>query len=95
MIYARAHDQTVAEDYYAAMGRVEERMEIVPIPQPKPEPKEIEVVKVPEPAQILTWIDLLALPELCQDERLEIAASLKQALSLNIPGELAPPLVLA
>jgi hypothetical protein len=25
------------------------------------------------------------------EERLEIAASLKQALSLNLPGELAPP----
>ena len=95
MIYARAHDQSVAEDYYSAMSRVEQRMEIAPIPQPEPEPKENEVVKVPEQAKILTWIDLLALPELCQEERLEIAASLKQALSLNIPGELAPPLVLA
>ena len=32
----------VAEDYYPSMGRVEQRMEIVPIPEP--EPKETEVV---------------------------------------------------
>ena len=32
MIYARAHDQTVAEDYFAAMERVEQRLEIVPNP---------------------------------------------------------------
>jgi hypothetical protein len=28
MIYVRAHDQTVAEDYFAAMGRVEQRLEL-------------------------------------------------------------------
>jgi site-specific recombinase XerD len=31
MIYAKAHDQTVADDYYAAMGRIEQRLEIVPV----------------------------------------------------------------
>jgi site-specific recombinase XerD len=30
MVYARVHDQTVAEDYYAAMERVEQRLEISP-----------------------------------------------------------------
>jgi integrase len=29
MIYARAHDQTVAEDYFTAMQRVEERLDIM------------------------------------------------------------------
>ena len=28
MIYARAHDQTVADDYFAAMEKVEQRMQI-------------------------------------------------------------------
>src|ERR1700690_3792242 len=41
MIYARAHDQTVADDYFAAMERVEQRMEIVPVQQ-----KKYEIVKV-------------------------------------------------
>ncbi len=26
MIYARAHDQTVEQDYYAAMSRIEQRL---------------------------------------------------------------------
>lgn len=41
MIYARAHDQTVADDYFAAMQRVEERLQIVPAEQ-----EDIEDVKV-------------------------------------------------
>jgi hypothetical protein len=28
MVYARVHDQTVADDYFAAMQRVEQRLEI-------------------------------------------------------------------
>lgn len=30
MVYARAHDQTAAEEYFAAMQRVEQRLDIVP-----------------------------------------------------------------
>ena len=45
MVYARAHDQTVADDYFAAMQRVEQRLQICE------EKKEYEVVKVQEPAQ--------------------------------------------
>lgn len=30
MIYAHAHDQTVTEDYFAALERVKKRLEIVP-----------------------------------------------------------------
>src|SRR5919108_6244935 len=37
MVYARVHDQTVAEDYFAAMERVEQRLEIVPEPKQKTE----------------------------------------------------------
>lgn len=88
MIYARAHDQTVAEDYFAAMQRVEQRLEIVP--EPKQETK-YEVVNVPPTAQLLAWVEQLALPQLCQEERLEIAESLKQALSVSYNSEYALP----
>jgi hypothetical protein len=91
LIYARAYDQTVAEDYFAAMSRVEQRLDIA-LPPPKPEPIiEDEVVKVQEPAQLLAWIEQLTKPELCQKERLEIASYLKQALSLNLASQNAPP----
>lgn len=94
MIYARAHDQTAAEDYFAAMSRIEQRLEIAPVAEPEPK-TEYEVVKVPEQAQILTWIDLLALPELCQQERVEIAASLKYALFQGLARQHAPPVASA
>jgi len=92
MIYARAHDQNVAEDYFAAMQRVEQRLDIAP--EEKQETSD-EVVNVLPIAQLLFWVERLALPELCQQERLEIADSLKQALSLNIASQHAPPVVLA
>ncbi len=90
MIYARAHDQTVADDYFAAMQRVEQRLDIVPEPE-----QEIsdEIVNVLPTAQLMVWVERLALPELCQKERLEIANSLKQALFLNIASQHAPPVV--
>lgn len=77
MIYARAHDQNVAEDYFTAMERVEQRLEIVP--EPKQEVKD-EVVNVLPAKKLLAWAERLALPELCQQERLEIAESLKQLM---------------
>lgn len=93
MVYARAHDQTVADDYFAAMQRVEQRLDIVPAP--KGETKKDEVVNVLPTAQLLIWVEQLALPQLCQTERLEIAESLKQALSVNYAGEYASPVTYA
>jgi site-specific recombinase XerD len=105
MIYARAHDQNVAEDYFAAMQRVEQRLDtsaalsagIVPVPQEKPQ-MENEVVNVQPvlaqpgpPDQVLFWLERLALPELCQQERLEIAEHLKQTLCLGFACQLSPP----
>jgi integrase/recombinase XerC len=36
MIYARVHDRTVADDYYAAMDRIEQRLYVGPPPQTAP-----------------------------------------------------------
>jgi len=77
MIYARAHDQTVADDYFAAMKRVEQRLEISPIPQEEPP---AEAVQEPEQAQLLVLVEQLSQPELCFPARLEIVAQLRQAL---------------
>jgi len=86
MIYARAHDQTVAEDYFAAMERVEQRLEIVP--EPKKETKD-EVVNVQEPEKLIQFIERLEIPELCLQERLYIASQLREVL--NTVQELSPP----
>lgn len=85
MVYARAHDQTVAEDYFAAMQRVEERLEIVS--EPKQEIND-EVVKVQDQTQVFELIERLELPELSYKERLDIAAQLRE--SFGIEQELAP-----
>ena len=92
MIYARAYDQTVADDYFAAMSRVEERMEIGLAPKPTEDTnQEYEVVKDLKKTQIVTWLEPLALPELCHEERLEIVEHLKYALSLTLNRQHAPP----
>ncbi len=80
MIYARAHDQTVAEDYFAAIQRVEERLNIVPEPEQETED---EVVKVREQAKLFQLIEQWELPELCHEERLGITAQLRQVLSMR------------
>jgi integrase len=88
MVYARAHDQTVAEDYFAAMERVEQRLEIVSAEQ-----KDMEVVKVQEPVKVLQLIEQLELPELCFEERLGITLQLRELF--GVVQELEPVMVLA
>ena len=84
MIYARAHNQTVAEDYFAAMQRVEERLEIVP---PKQEIQTDADVKVQELFQL---VGRLEAPELCYEERLDIASQLREVVGRV--NEHAPPI---
>jgi len=86
MIYARAHDQTVAEDYFAAMARVEERLEIVP---PKQEEPAVEITPKPEYAQVLALAEELSLPELGLNGRLAIAARLRELFGAE--QTLSPP----
>jgi hypothetical protein len=78
MVYARVHDQTVAEDYFAAMERVEQRLEIASAPEQNTD----EVVKVQERAQLLIFAEQLAKPELCFEERISIVVELRQILAL-------------
>jgi site-specific recombinase XerD len=82
MIYARAHDQNVAEDYFNAMQKVEQRLEIVTNVE-----KDIEVVKVQE--QLLVFAEQLAKPEITFSERLSIADQLR--MLFEAINEHAPP----
>ena len=78
----------MAEDFYAAMARVEARLSLIPAGEPAPDTAplcpEDEVVKVPT-VKIMNWMELLSRPELGQKERLEIAESLRQALGAPAP----------
>lgn len=74
MIYAKAHDQAVADDYYAAMSRIEQRLEIVPV-EPE-DPPEAE----PEQVELLSLTEQLAQPELRLDMRLLLVAQMRAIL---------------
>lgn len=83
MIYARAYDQTVEEDYFAAMSRVEQRLALAPEPEPKqPFPEE-------ERAQLLGLTEQLADPDLTQQERLSLVDMMRLLLS-GAPGGAVP-----
>ena len=76
------------------MSRVEQRMEIAPLQNPVENAnQEYEVVKEQENPQLAIWLERLALPELCQEERLEIVDQLKHALSLTLNRQNAPPVM--
>jgi hypothetical protein len=84
MIYARVHDRTVAEDYYAAMERIEQRLDIGP-------PPVTDHAKTPvgdgERAQLLELATRLAEPELGVESRLDLVDRLFQTLNHNPPPE--------
>jgi|GEM_PF-382845 len=72
LIYARVHDQTVADDYFAAMQRVEQNLEL----DIRPKEQEVEVVNVQQREKLLEFAGQLAQPELCWAERMAIGAQL-------------------
>ena len=86
MVYARAHDQTVAEDYFTAMERVEQRLEIVPQEEATctEHSRSMGDVKVQEPTKVIQLIERLELPELCLEERLGIASQLRVMLEASL-----------
>jgi integrase/recombinase XerD len=71
MVYAHAHDQTVENDYFAAMGRIEQRLQLVD------QPKNITLpVSVHARVKLLSLAEQLFTPELTSELRLEIASQM-------------------
>jgi len=75
MTYARAHEQTVEDDYFRAMSSVEKRLELIGQPEEREEP-----VSEDERGQILALTAQLAEPELTVEARLVIAAQIRLVL---------------
>jgi hypothetical protein len=74
MIYAKAHDHQVAEDYYAAMEQIEKRLALAhtePVKEPLDEMQR---------GQLLALTDQLAAPDLKRSERLELVAQMRWLL---------------
>lgn len=78
----------MAEDHFAAMERVEQRLEIVPAEQ-----KDMEIVKVREPAKVLQLIEQSEIPELCFEARLDITLQLRELF--GVVQELEPAMAFA
>ena len=77
MVYARAYDQTVEADYYAAMSRVEQRLALVE------EPEEISAsVGENERTELLKLADQLVEPEIVANEvRLDLVLLMRALLN--------------
>jgi hypothetical protein len=76
MVYARVHDQTVADDYYSAMERVEQRLGL--FGEPGIFTRRIDEN---ERGQLIGLVARLAQPELSLEARLEIATLMSRLLS--------------
>ena len=76
MTYARVHDQTAADDYYAAMAHIEARLQLGP-PAPQPSPP----VGDDERTQLLELVNCMAEPELTAEARLDLLERMRCVLS--------------
>lgn len=74
MVYARVHDQTVADDYFAAMTRVEQRLAL------EPQTAESAPTRGNQP-QLLALLDQLAVPTLEPTARLVVVPQLRSLLT--------------
>ena len=75
MIYARVHDQTVADDYYAAMGQIEKRLYMV-----GEQENSKALPNTVTRSQLLDLTIQLAAPELDQEERINIATQMRKLI---------------
>jgi hypothetical protein len=90
LVYARTHDKTVEADYFAAMGRIEQRLELVGQPAETP-----EMVSESERGQLMALAEQLFTPELSFEMRLEIAVQLRALLEGDVTRvDWIPPPVL-
>jgi len=84
MIYARVHNRTVAEDYYAAMEVVEKRLEVA---LPETEDHAGPQVNDDERAHLLELATQLAEPELDVELRLDLVDRMCQVLNHEVPPD--------
>jgi hypothetical protein len=83
MVYARAHDQTVEADYFAAMERVEQRLDLAPAAEADGEP-----LPAGERTQLMALVERLAEPALEPPVRLDLVILMRALLGNAAP---APP----
>ncbi len=77
MSYARAHDQTVADDYYTAMATIEERLDFLGDQRDE----STLPLNGDERARILAFVDNLTKPDLGFIERVDVVTQIKRVLA--------------
>jgi site-specific recombinase XerD len=88
MVYAKAYDQTVEADYFAAMQRVEQRLQVAPEPEPVENP-----LREDERTQILALAEQLAAPEVTPEQRLDIFNQMRGLLERFQPIQIPAPIL--
>lgn len=78
MVYAKAHDENVAEDYFAAMARVEARLDLR-----GGQKKNRGSLNSEQRRELLGLAEKLATPELCENERMTLAGQMQTVLLLK------------
>jgi len=81
LTYARVHDQTVAEDYFAAMSSVEKRLDLL-----GKEEEKAQEVSENEREELLALTDQLLGPKLSLELCLEVAKKMKMVLDRSNPS---------
>ena len=88
MIYARVHNRTVADDYYAAMQWIEQGLNLV-----EPVADESQSSQ-PEQDDLLNLTDQLAEPDLSQETRLALVAQMRDLLVAKASSATEQPFVM-
>jgi hypothetical protein len=70
LVYARVHDHTLAADFYAAMARIEQSLQLHGDEPPVTNKRD----------SLLVVVEQLAAPQLCDETRLELVMQLRSAL---------------
>jgi site-specific recombinase XerD len=76
LIYARVHDRTVAEDYYAAMTNIEKCLDPSVLVN-----TDLQMISVNEHAQLLELVSQLAEPQLELDARLNLVEQMRYVIT--------------
>ena len=82
MIYARVHNRTVAEDYYAAMDVVEKRLEVAPSEEERDDEPELND---DDRAELLELASQLAEPDLSIEMRQDLVDQMRDVLNHETP----------
>ena len=76
MVYARVHDRTVADDYFAAMDRIESHLDLLPEAELTDATSEVD----PD-FSLVSLLDQLSEPHLDQEQRIAAVARLRRELN--------------